>query len=199
MCTCYPPAQPFGRLSRCRQDIFVLVPILSGSAPRLFLPSRWPRPWPLQGLHARKSCRRVSGAVPGNIDGPSRWAPREKKKKPTTEPKVTLSRSSFFGLLFLCPRKWFCPSRTRGLHPASHEVVLRQRLASTRRRQGLATGDGTGCRFTWLRLGPNTLSSTGCGVTWRERRLQLLIRANLACLTNKCHFIVSYVHESKMQ
>ena len=78
MCTCYPPAQPFGRLSRCRQDIFLLVPILFGIAPRLFLPSRWPRP--LQGLHARKSCRRVSGAVPGNIDGPSRGAPREKKE-----------------------------------------------------------------------------------------------------------------------
>ena len=131
--------------------------------------------------------------TPGNPAGGShrsRRAPRDGKKKRTTKPKVTLSRSSFFGLLFLWPWNRFCPSRTRVLHPASHEVVLRQRLASTRPRPGLATSDGTGCGSTWLRLGPNTLSPTGCGVTWRERRIQLLMLANLACLTNSCHFIV---------
>ena len=65
MCTCYPPAQPLGRQNRCREHIFVLVLILSGIAPRLFLPSRWPRPCPLQGSHARQEILPVGpiGAV----------------------------------------------------------------------------------------------------------------------------------------
>ena len=56
------------------------------------------------------------------------------------------------------------------------------------RRQGLATG--TSFRATSKRLGLNTLSFAGCGVTWRERRMQLLSLANLACPTNTCHVIV---------
>ena len=34
------------------------------------------------------------------------------------------------------------------------------------------------------------LSFAGCGVTWRQRRIQLLSLANLECPINSCHVIV---------
>ena len=94
MCTCYPPAQPLGRQNRCREHIFVLVLILSGIAPRLFLPSRWPRPCPMQGSHSRQEILPVGpiGAVAlpasANHDRPpqTHQRPTQKHKPSLTNP-----------------------------------------------------------------------------------------------------------------
>ena len=161
MCTCYPHAPSLGSQNRCREDIClcdICVPILSGITPRLFLPSRWPRSWPLQGLHARKSCRWVASAVQGNIPGHGRVHVGEEKKKATAGDII---HNSFLDFLLLWHWTQGCPGHTRVLHGAFHEVILRHRLACNRARKRLATSDATGCCCAWLKLDTNMVLFTG--------------------------------------
>ena len=161
MCTCYPHAPSLGSQNRCREDIClcdICVPILSGITPRLFLPSRWPRSWPLQGLHARKSCRWVASAVQGNIPGHGLWVHVGEEKKATAGDII---HNSFLDFLLLLHWTQGCPGHTRVLHGAFHEVILRHRLACNRARKRLATSDATGCCCAWLKLDTNMVLFTG--------------------------------------
>ena len=141
MCTCYPPARPLSRENRCREHIFVLVPLLSGIAPRLFRPSRWPRPWPLQGSHARKSCRWVPGAVQGNIAGGGRCT-HSNDKKTNAETKGDIIPKLFLRVVVPMALKQVLPQPD----PCPASSVPRGRLAPAPGVNAAAAGTGDGRR-----------------------------------------------------
>ena len=133
-------------------------------------------------MHGPKSCRLVSGEVEGNIvitGVTQKNCQNQKRHDPNAFSRVVVPMA----LKQVSTKPGPCPASS-----GPRACLAPAPGMTRRRRQGLATG--TGFRVTSLRLGSNMLSFAGCGVTWRERRIQLLSLANLACPVNSCHVIV---------